>query len=169
MDAEEALKTLNGRLWHTTSEPRFQGIRKARAILHAPSVADVAENERWGTACGPSGWPYVRTLGGVSLFDFAGFDPEAYEEKCPSSNWREFVPFRDDWGASVWIEIDRERVAPNLVGGGDLLERCNRDRAHRHRLMPYIEACHLGDVPKGVFVRALVVRRGDSQFKPLVI
>lgn len=28
------------------------------------------------------GWSYVRTLGGVSLFDFAGFDPEAYEEEC---------------------------------------------------------------------------------------
>ena len=159
MDAEEAPSTLYGRLWHTTSEAPIQGIRTAGAILHDPPVA---EKDRWGTACGPLGWPYVRTLGGVSLFDFADFDPVAYEEKCPLSNWREFVPFRGEWGASVWIEIDRERAATNLIGGGELWQQCNQDQAHRHRLMPYIEACHFGDVPIGVFVQALVVRRGES-------
>ena len=91
MDAKHAIDTLRGGLWHTTSECRFQGIMSRKAIL---SDLPVPEDKRWGTRCGPSGWPYVRTLGGVSLFDFAGFDPEDYKERCPVSNWRHFVPYK---------------------------------------------------------------------------
>lgn len=78
LDAKEAMETLRGGLWHTTSEERFEGIRSRKAILSNPPLG---EDERWGTLIGPEGWPYVRTLGGVCLFDFAGFDPEAYDAR----------------------------------------------------------------------------------------
>ena len=164
LDAEEAMETLRGGLWHTTSQERFQGIRSRKAILSEPPLG---EDERWGTLIGPEGWPYVRTLGGVSLFDFAGFDPEAYDEECPLSSWREFVPFRRYWGASVWIEIDRGKAAEALVGADELVTRWKRQKAYRHRIMPYIEACYLGDVPSRLFVRALVVGTGDTTFRSI--
>ena len=162
LDAEEAIETLHGRLWHTTSEERFEGIRSRNAILSEPRIPD---EERWGTAIGPDGWPYVRTLGGVSLFDFAGFEPETYSERYRMSSWREFVPFRRFWGASVWIEIDREKAAERLVGADELVTRQNREKAWRHRIMPYIEACYLGDLPSRLFVRALVIGSGDAAFR----
>ena len=164
MNAKEAIETLRGGLWHTTSERRFEGIKSRKAILPEPPLR---EDERWGTRIGPDGWPYVRTLGGVSLFDFAGFDPEAYDARCPMSSWREFVPFRRSWGASVWIEIDREKAAEALLGADELLARQHRERAHRHRIMPYIEACYLGDVPSELFVRALVIGIGDTEFRSI--
>ena len=125
LDAEEAIETLHGRLWHTTSEERFEGIRSRNAIMSVPPIPD---DERWGTAIGPDGWPYVRTLGGVSLFEFAGFDAETYSERYPISSWREFVPFRSLWGASVWIEIDREKATEKLVGANELIKQWRREK-----------------------------------------
>ena len=116
---------------------------------------------------GPDGWPYVRTLEGVSLFDFAGFDPEAYSAKYPLGSWREFVPFRRSWGASVWIEIDRGKAATSLVGADELVARQKHEKAQRHRIMPFIEACYLGDLPSGLFLRVLVVANGDREFRSI--
>ena len=166
MNVEEAIGTLGGGLWHTTSERRYDGILSRMAILAEPPIPD---DERWGTRCGPAGWPNVRTLGGVSLFDFEGFDVETYEGRCPSSSWREFVPFRRSWGASAWIEIDRVGAADALLGGDELLTRQSEEMAHRHRLMPYIEACYLGDVPRGLFVRGLVAGSGDAAFRSVSV
>ena len=165
MNAEEAMETLGGGLWHTTSESRYEGILASGAILAAPLIP---EEERWGTRCGPCGWPYVRTLGGVSLFDFEGFEVATYEARCPSSSWREFVPFRRAWGSSVWIEIDRERVVSGLLDGEALLARQHGESAHRHRLMPYIEAAYLGDILTGFFSRVLVATSGEEGFRPVV-
>ena len=158
------METLRGGLWHTTSDRRFEGIRSRNAILSDPPIPD---DQRWGTLIGPGGWPYVRTLGGVSLFDFAGFDPEAYSARCPASSWRKFVPYRRRWGASVWIEIDREKAAKSLVGADELVARQKRENAYRHRIMPYIEACYVGNLPSGLFVRALVIGNGDPQFRSM--
>ena len=164
MNAEQAMETLRDGLWHTTSEDRYEGILSSGAILAGPPIP---ENERWGTRCGPSGWPFVRKLGGVSLFDFDGFDVQAYETKFPLSSWREFVPFRECWRAAVWIEIDRQRAGRALLTGSELLRRQREAGAYRHRLMPCIEACYLGDVPEQLFVRVLDVRRGDAAFRTI--
>ena len=162
MDSEDAIETLRSGLWHTTSERRYEGI-----LSRGPSSWSrrFAEHERWGTRCGPQGWGYVRTLGGVSLFDFAGFDVDCYEARYPSSSWREFVPFRRSWGASVWIEIDREKASEALLPGEELVARQHKERAHRHRIMPHIEACYLGDVPEKLFVRVLAIGTGDQAFR----
>ena len=162
MKAEDAMGTLQGGLWHTTSEERYEGILAVGAILAEPPVPD---EERWATRCGARGWPYVRKLSGVSLFDFEGFDVKTYEAQCPASSWREFVPFRRAWGASVWIEIDRASAEERLVSGEELLARQNEEIAHRHRLMPYIEAAYVGNVGTELFSRVRVGGKGDSDFR----
>src|ERR1035438_4494083 len=73
---EEVLRQLvlqrtQGGLWHTTRPERFDRILSTGAILPEP---DILDSERWANA-GPEHYPYVRTLGGVSLFDFDGFNP----------------------------------------------------------------------------------------------
>ena len=67
----------------------------------------------------------------------------------------------------MWIEIDREKTAKFLVGADELVARQDREKAQRHRIMPYIEACYLGDLPSGLFVRALVIGNGDPQFRSM--
>src|SRR5438128_1622189 len=98
---DRILQELLGGLWHATHPDRFAQILTSGALLPEPEIPD---SERWGTLQGPTFYPYVRTLGGVSLFDFGGFDPDIYREKYPMSSWFNFVPYRREWGCSVWIE-----------------------------------------------------------------
>ena len=166
MTLELILKELNSRLWHTTHPDRFSAILKSGGISPEP---DIADSDRWKTSQGKEFYPYVRIIGGVSLFDFNDFDPESYEQSYPMSSWQTFVPFRRDWGSSVWIEINRERVADQVISATELVAKWNSDQAYRHTIMPYIEAAHLGFLPRGAFRRAFLVRDGESQFHPLAI
>lgn len=163
---EEFPSVLRAQLWHTTPPERFAQILKTGAILPDPPIADTL---RWKTSRGPHYYPYVRTIGGVSLFDFAGFDPERYSAECPMSSWREFVPYSRTWGTSIWIEIDRRAIASHLLTAKELAERQNRENAHRHTLMPRIELAHLGPIQVNSFRRAFVCGAHEPAFKELKI
>jgi hypothetical protein len=80
MTVEVMLGELCGRLWHTTTEERFEGILRAGEISPEP---DIPNAERCNTFDGPIHYPYARFLGGVSLFDFYGFDAEKYSKSFP--------------------------------------------------------------------------------------
>jgi hypothetical protein len=137
---------LKSGIWHTTSERRFNAILEAGQIL--PNPASVPEAERWYSKGGAKTWPYVRHIDGVSLFEFAEFDEDRYWESYPLSTWREFVPYRKQWGRSVWIEINRESLGSNYLGPVALLQRWKDEKAHTHTLMPMIEAASLVPIPR---------------------
>jgi hypothetical protein len=163
---ELVVAQLYGGLWHTTTPDRFEGILRSGAILPEPTIPD---RERWATSQGREHYPYVRSLGGVSLFDFDQFDPKAYSKKCSASSWAAFVPYLQHVGSAVWIEIDRARVSAYLISGPDLLAKWNSEGGHGHNIMPYIEAAHLGPLPLTAFRRAFLAREGDEQFHDLMI
>jgi len=160
---DHVLKELIGGLWHTTHPDRFRSILNESAILPEPNLPD---SERWGTAAGTEFHPYVRSLGAISLFDFEDFDPDSYSEKCPSSSWAYFVPYRRDWSCAVWIEIDRTKVgAPQFISGAELWAKHRAENAVR-RIMPYIEAAYIGSLPRSAFKRAFLVRKEQSALLP---
>jgi hypothetical protein len=165
-DSAFVWQELYGRLWHTTHPKRFQDILIRGAILPEP---DVTDDDRWKTGRGSEGYPYVRSIGGVSLFDFDDFDPERYGEQCPASSWADFVPFRKDWGCAIWIEIDRAQVAERFVSGRDLFARWKLEKAYRHTIMPYIEAAYVGELPRAAFLRAIKFREGHGKAEPLIM
>ena len=146
---------VNG-IWHTTSVERFNAILEGTAILPNPPIPD---SERWGTAGGPDLYPFVRSIGGVSVFDFTAFDESVYEKRYPLSNWSEFVPCRRSWGSAVWIELKRELLGASFIDGQNLLTRWKREGGGR-RIMPLIEGAHIGPVPTSVFARVLVYAAG---------
>jgi hypothetical protein len=154
------LSQLHGRLWHTTHPERFTSILRSGAILPEPNIPD---SDRWKTSGGRELYPFVRFIGGVSLFDFHQFEPESYQAAYPLSNWHEFVPYRKDWSGAVWIEIDRLQLLPEFVSGDDLLQRWKLEKAYRHSLMPRIEAAYLGPLSKSTFARALFVHSGKNE------
>jgi hypothetical protein len=158
------LHEIHGRLWHTTPLDRFQRILELGEILPIPENPNP---DGWRTMSGEPYRSYAHTLNGVSLFDFDQFDPESYAAKCPSSDWHTFVPYREKWGSAVWIEIDRERVAPNLISGTDVVTRWNADKAYEHNFMPYIEAVHVGPIPRAAFTRAFIVGKDESEIRAL--
>jgi hypothetical protein len=158
------LKLLHGRLWHTTHPDRFTRILELGSILPVP---DPPNPDGWRTMDGEPYRSYAHTLNGVSLFDFDQFDPESYSQKYPICDWRTFVPYREKWGSAVWIEIDRERIAPNLISPADVIARWNSEGMHRHGIMPSIEAVHVGPVPRSAFVRAFIVGQNESEIRAL--
>ena len=160
-------RELHGGLWHTTHPERFVMILKCGAIL--PEPKPISYSDRWGTSQGPEHYPYVRFIGGVSLFDFQEFDPQSYQSKYPSSSWREFVPYRRVWGGAVWIQIDREHVSPYFISGSELLAKWKSGRDLGHNLMPVIEAAYLGSLPIAAFRRAIFICAIDRRFHELEI
>ena len=140
-------------LWHTTHKNRYDSIIRCGGILPDP---DIPDRDRMSTSRGPDFYPYVRTLGGVSLFEFEGFDAEGYSARCPMSSWQEFVPYRTRWGSAVWIEINRETVQDCFIPGTELWEKCERENALRHKVMPHIEAAYIGKIPTSSFLRAFL-------------
>jgi hypothetical protein len=161
---ERVLAELRGGLWHTTRPDYFRAILKSGAILPEP---DIPEKERHGPLEGQRGHPYVRTLGGVSLFDFTDFDP-AYQEERYRSSYAYFVPCQLQWESAVWIEIDREIVAPNLIEPRALLAKWKSEKSVR-RFMAEIEAAHIGPIPASAFKRAFLVTRKAETIEELKV
>jgi hypothetical protein len=162
----EALTTLvlgrlRGSVWHTTNSDRFRGVVRSGAILPEPDIKDA---DRWSTSQGSANYPYVHTLGGVSLFDFRDFDPEYYSDVYPISTWREFVPYRSAWREAVWIEIDISQLGDAFISGPALLARWKVEPVG-NRIMPEIEAAHVGPLPQSAFKEVLLVREGDHTFQ----
>ena len=137
-------KLLLGKLWHSTSPIRYQMIKDAGWIFPNPPIP---EKERWGVSRGPDFYPYVRSIGGVSLFDFEGIDPDNYGEEYPSSSWYEFVPYRRTWGLAIWLEINRDLIFEAFIDGQTLLNKWKHEKAYKHNIMPIIEAAHIGPIP----------------------
>jgi hypothetical protein len=156
------LENLQGRLWHTTNSERFQGILRSGAILPEP---DIEDSERWGTPQGSEFYPYVRTLGGVSLFDFREFAPEQYSKAYPMSDWMAFVPYQAAWKEAVWIQIDARKLGKMFLSGVDLLARWKAESSNI--IMPGIEAAYIGELPRIIFKNVFLVREGIHAFLPI--
>ena len=158
------LQRLQGAVWHTTNSERFQKILHSGAILPEPTIPD---RDRWSTAMGSKWYPYTRTLGGVSLFDFREFNPDQYSKDYPLSTWAEFVPYRSTWKEAVWIEIDAEKLGKAFVSGNDLLARWKTVEVG-NRIMPRIEAAHLGPLPCVAFKSVFHVCEGSASLGSIV-
>lgn len=161
---DEFPNLLHGRLWHTTSPHRYQMIIETGQILPNPQMPD---QERWGAYRGPEFYPYVRYLGGVSLFDFENFNPKRYGRKFPLSSWREFVPYRGAWGEAVWIEINRQTILHDFIKAKELLSKWKQEKAYKRNIMPLIEAAHLGPIPIAAFSSVLKCGDGTKGFEVL--
>lgn len=155
----KVLNELKGSLWHTTNLSRFKQIVKDGGISPHPSVPD---EERWCASVGTDGYSFVRTLKGVSLFDFENFDEIDYHEKYTSSSWRQFVPCCRNWEEAIWIELNRNEISKNLIGCRELVEIWHEKKDYQHTIMPMLEAAHIGVIPLSAFRRIFIFRRKDS-------
>ena len=162
---DRVLQQLYGGLWHTTHPERFKGILESGAISPEPNIPD---SKRWCTGGGAEHYPFTRSLGGVSLFDFERFDPDGYSRRCPASCWAYFVPYHSAWRRAVWIEIDRTQVeAPFFMSGHELLAKWKADGAFGRNIMPEIEAAFLGPLSQAAFKRAFLVCEENTELREL--
>lgn len=159
---QQAVNKLIGSVWHTTSHVRFKQIIAGEFIKTSPNISDA---ERWKTSGGPESFPFVRHIGGLSLFDLRLFEPEAYSSRYPACSWSYFIPAHLQREESIWLEIDHQRLGANFVSGRDLLCRWKEQQAFRHTIMPNIEACSLADVPTDYIKNAWSISKDDAGFK----
>jgi len=148
----ELLDDLIGSIWHTTSSERLEQIYAAGAITPNPSIPD---KHRWNTKGGPGRYPFVREIGGISLFDFRGFDANKYSEKFPLSGWRRFVPCVQYWDESYWIELSVDERSPEFLNGIELQKKQAEMSALSNILMPLIECAFIGDISIDSFRKVL--------------
>ena len=144
---------LNNSIWHTTSIDRYASISESGYLLPEP---DIDDKHRWKTANGKQNYPYVRILGGVSLFEFNNFDSEEYSRKYPVSMWGAFIPYRREWKSSIWIEIEKEKIIDNFISGVDLLAMWKEKGMYRHTIMPIIEAAYIGALSTAAFKNVFI-------------
>ncbi|ATG88372.1 hypothetical protein [Methylomonas koyamae] len=142
---------LLNRLWHSTTPERYKLILETGAILPEPNIPN---SSRWCTSQGEKHYPYVRTLGGVSLFDFTNFDPEEYGKNY-SASWFTFVPIDYSGGNKIWIEINRALVHSSLIEGKCLVARWEQEKAYGHNIMPIIEVAHIGPIYISSFTKVI--------------
>lgn len=119
---------LRGHLWHATDH------RAVRAILASGSVRSDA-TPRYANG-------FCRSIGAVSLFDFAEMD-----RLTPGFHWTEWLLRPGE--VTYWLQVDRTAAAPAIVEPAELLERYNRTVGEHcgARLVGGLEAAHVGPVP----------------------
>lgn len=151
------LEEIRSGFWHTTPEDRFNKIMKQGEISPDPYLPEKTKD--------PEKFSYVRSLGGVSLFDLRDFDPISYSIRCPSSSWHVFIPILQNCDSAIWIEILEELLPAPIVSGKDLYQKQNDENAHKHKIMPFIEAAYIGGIPSKAFGRIFRVRKDSDQLE----
>tara|TARA_R110000824_G_scaffold381173_1_gene573811 strand:+ start:672 stop:1217 length:546 start_codon:yes stop_codon:yes gene_type:complete len=139
-------------IWHVTHPDRFEGIMN-EGLKPEPNIPNT---ERWKTSRGPKFYPFVRKIGGVSLFDFRKFDPNIYCTTHPMSNWHQFVPHPKDWGGAVWICINQAALGLRFLSADEVVKRWDTTGNYRNTVMPRIECCCTGDIPISCFNSAFI-------------
>lgn len=152
---------LRGGLWHSTGSHLFRRILDAGEIQPAPPLAP--SEFRWAAAQGTT---YTRSVGAVSLFDFAEADwtwllDENISKAMPRNCWSQFLRARspqapmDAWISTVWLSIDRTNIS-GFMHWKDV-EADWRAGGTARKWMPRIEACHKGALPMSACDRAVIV------------
>lgn len=154
---KRVLAEINRGYWHTTPEDRFNEILEKGDISPSPDLPNKTKD--------PEKFSYARSLGGVSLFDLRDFDPISYSTRCRSSSWRAFIPILQNCDSAIWIEILEELLPAPIVSGKGLYQKQNDENAHKHKIMPFIEAAYIGAIPSKAFGRIFRVRKDSDQLE----
>jgi len=159
---DRVLDILVAGVWHTTSQHLYERIVETGGIAPEP---DIPNAERFRTGGGEKYYPYARSLGAVSVFDFRDFDLAEYEALYPGHSLFYFLPCRPTLDRAVWIEIDPRATVKQLISGPDLLHRWKSESAHSRAIMGRIEGAHIGVIPQSAFRRCFCVKTGAEEIE----
>lgn len=138
-------------IWHVTSKTNFERIISDGEIKAEP---DIPDELRYATFKGLSYYPLVRSLGGISLFDFTVQEQSAVHYRTAI----EFPPYScsEESSVRIWIEIDRDsiidRIRPN-----DYLKKIWKDGNQHRRFIPVYEIAVIGAISTTSFIRSIEV------------
>ena len=134
-----------------------------RSLARSYQNADMADPDRWKRPEAKTKNPFVRDPWRNKSFRLRQVSTAESYSKMPMSSWHEFVPYRIDWGSSVWIEnltVSNSSLRSFMLQ--PIVERWKSDNAYRHTIMTYIEAAHLGPLPRDSIQCELFKSEGDA-------
>ncbi|MDP2620303.1 MAG: hypothetical protein Q8P46_09010 [Hyphomicrobiales bacterium] len=132
---------LKGRLWHATD------LQALEAILSDGTIRSDLPAKRYKTALS-------RKLCGVSLFDFNGTERDIAKQQ---GNWLEWLSRPQQGRLAVWLEINRDALGDSLIDPAEFRAKTDNEGFRSCKVIPYVEACHVGDVPATSIIGALVI------------
>ncbi|PKG86490.1 hypothetical protein CXF85_01950 [Colwellia sp. 75C3] len=120
---------LKGKVWHSTSFDNAVKIIKSGSILSNPNIST---EDKWG-GNSETDYPFVKSIGGISLFDFRL--PESHSSEL-LYRW---VPCQVKFSKTVWFEIDTSKLHSCFLSAEDTLVKWEKAGMTRN-YMPYLEA-----------------------------
>lgn len=153
-------KKLYGSVWHSTSIERFEKIKADGRIKANP---DLSDKERFSTKFGAKHYPFVRSIGGVSVFDFRTFDVKKYSHKFSVSNWATFAPCRTGWAETIWIEVDILQLKDTFLSGQQIRELWKSENSSR-KFITIIEGAVMEFIPSSAFKQVLLYKSSSNEF-----
>ncbi len=148
-------KELKGKIWHSTSVANALEITKHGYILAEP---DIDESNRWGGKL-ESLYPFVRSIGGISLFDFRL--PNSYISEILYS----FIPCRKGWAKTVWFDIDVQYLNESFLSAEQTRQRWIEAGMNR-QYMPKLEAASLCSISTEN-INSIYISNKKGIFKPI--
>ncbi|ELA9814221.1 TPA: hypothetical protein ACGSUT_004207 [Vibrio parahaemolyticus] len=138
---------LKGKVWHSTSIENAMSIVRQGFIFAEP---DIDQTKCWG---GKSErvHPFVRSIGGISLFDF----------RLPNSHVSEilysFIPCKSGCAQTVWFEIDVSRLSDSFLSADETRMRW-RESGMSRQYMPKLESTSLCPIPTS-YINSIYISR----------
>ncbi|HGN2068222.1 hypothetical protein [Proteus sp. HMSC14B05] len=137
-------KHLLGNVWHATTATRFKLIKKNGFIKINPNIPD---QDR--TGCGnKEKYPLVRTLKGISIFDFRIVDEKYLNDHYSHWNW--VLVSGVEYEDIIWISINLDKLKDCFLSGEEVSAIANNSKEYR-KYIPKIEGAILCDIPLSSF------------------
>jgi len=150
----EIPKELLNEVCHTTTLNSFLNIYETGFILINPD-STMLEYKKYGNVNCPNNDTYVRSLGGISVFDFKNFSIKAYDRyvnntwEVLSADLYRFLPNHirnESDGLSVWIVIDTTK-SNTYRDRNVLYEEWQSAAKNGLQFIPKVEATFFENIP----------------------
>jgi len=144
---DELWEVLRGHLWHATSSTNARSILDSKKIKHDIPEAFYCD-------------AFVRSFGGVSLFDFR-VPPNALQ--LDPSSWRGWLGREKRAPVAVWFRIDVNACAQDSIIEPAALFGMWQCYGGNLKILPAVEAAHVGPVPIDAIASVLLIDAFDSR------
>jgi hypothetical protein len=135
-------------IWHVTSKSCFKSMLADGEIKAEPRIPD---DKRYNTDKGTKYYPFVRSIGGISLFDFC-------TEEFKFHHYINAVNFspkscNEELSDIVWIEMDRDAIKDRIITNNELMKQ--RIKECFHQIIPIYEIAVIETISTSAFIRTI--------------
>ena len=162
---KKLINNLLNSVCHTTTISSFIKIYESKYIYVYPDPK-ILEHEKYGNVNCPNNNTYVRSLSGISLFDFKDFSLEEYDKffKPSYGDLYRFLPIHkrnEKDKISIWLIID-VTLTDKYINREKLYSQGSSE-SKNSQFIPKAEATILGDIPIDWIKEVIIFKKENNQ------